>query len=248
MRAALLWPLLLWPLLLGSLACGEGRDERDSAARLPGEGRMPETVEQAPALPGAPSGAPTVAFVGDSICAGLHVAESQAFPAVLARRLAAEGLPFRAVNACESGRTTAGARTALDWVLRSAPDVVVLEIGGNDGLRGIELDLVEANLRALIEGARAAGARVLLCGVRLPPNYGAYATAFDALYPRLAEETGVAFVPFFMEGVGGVAEQNLEDGLHPTPQGHERLATNVAPALRALLRELAARAPADAER
>ncbi len=177
-----------------------------------------------------------MAFVGDSIGAGLHLAEHQAFPAVLQARLAADGLPFHLVNASESGRTTAGGVTALSWVLRSDPDVVVIELGGNDGLRGVELEDVERNLRALVAKAREHGAQPLLLGVRLPPNYGEYGARFDALYPRLADELDVPFVPSFMDEVGGVPELNLPDGLHPTAAGHERLADNVQAALAELVR------------
>ena len=229
--------------LVGLWSCGD--DERDGAARnsfagrsMPGDGPESEALEPAPAAPEIPSDAPTVAFLGDSICAGLHLAEHQAFPALLARRMADEGLPFRLVNSCESGRTSAGARSALPWVLRSVPDLVVLEIGGNDGLRGIPLAEIETNLRALIEAVRDSGADVLLLGVRIPPNYGEYAASFDALYPRLAAEYELAFVPYFMEGVGGVAEQNVSDGLHPTPEGQALIADNVAGELRKLLQGL----------
>lgn len=183
-----------------------------------------------------PTAAPTVAFVGDSIGAGLHLAEHQAFPAVLQARLAAEGMPFRLVNASESGRTTSGGVTALDWVMRSDPDLVVIELGGNDGLRGIALETVESNLRRMVAIARDGGADVLLLGVQLPPNYGDYGAQFDAIYPRLAQELELAFVPSFMLDVGGEPEMNLADGLHPTAAGHERLAENVLPGLRAALR------------
>lgn len=226
----------LFAALLALAACSGDEPPRD-------RGGAPDTLD-APArsaastLPPAlaiPAGAPTVAFLGDSVGAGLHLAEHQAFPAVLQRRLVDEGLPFHLVSSCESGRTTSGGVSALDWVLRSEPDIVVIELGGNDGLRGIPLDEVERNLRRLVDGARGAGARVLLLGIRLPLNYGEYADGFDALYPTLAEETGVAFVPYFMEGVGGVPSMNLGDGLHPTPAGHEKLADNVLPALRSLV-------------
>ncbi|WP_419192466.1 arylesterase [Engelhardtia mirabilis] len=185
-----------------------------------------------------PETAPTVLFMGDSIGAGLHLAEHQAFPALLQQRLSAAGLPFRLVNASESGRTAAGGAAAIDWSLRTKPDLVVIELGGNDGLRGIPVEETERNLRAMIAASRDAGARVLLLGVRLPPNYGEAAERFDALYPALAKELDVAFVPFFMEGVGGVPELNLADGLHPTAVGHERLADNVEPTLRELLEAL----------
>jgi acyl-CoA thioesterase-1 len=228
--------------MLFALACGGGAPAADGGG-VTGGGR---TMLDAPALGVAAAGtaleipedAPTVAFVGDSVGAGLHLAEHQAFPAVLQARLAREELPFRLVNASESGRTTSGGVTALGWILRSKPDVVVIELGGNDGLRGVELDQVEANLRAMIAGAREAGATVLLLGVRLPPNYGDYGAEFDALYPRLAEQLELAFVPSFMLGVGGEPEMNLPDGLHPTAEGHEQLADNVLPSLREVLRGL----------
>ncbi len=220
---------------------GAGSDGGDAQPRAPGgfgsglDELQAEPAGDGPAPLEIPAGAPVVCFLGDSIGAGLHLPAHQAFPAVLQRRLAAEGLAFERVSSCESGRTTSGGLTALPWVLRSEPDLIVIELGGNDGLRGVPLGEVEANLRGLIEGAREAGARVLLLGMRLPPNYGEYASAFDALYPRLAEEYGVAFVPYFMEGVGAVPELNLPDGLHPTAEGHERLADAVQDALRELL-------------
>jgi len=224
--------------LMACAACSGGEDEPRSASPILLDAPADEAAE-APLAPVAlPADAPTVAFLSDSIGAGLHLAGDQAFPAVLQRLLAAEGLPFRLVNASESGRTTSGGVTALPWTLRSDPDVLVIALGGNDGLRGIDLAEIEQNLRRLIEGARGAGVRVLLLGMRIPANYGDYAKAFDALYPALAAEYGVAFVPFYMDGVAGVVDQNQDDGLHPTPAGQERLAQNVAPALRGLLEEL----------
>lgn len=182
-----------------------------------------------------PEDAPTIAFLGDSIPAGLHLAEHQAFPALLQARLAAEDLSFQLVNASESGRTTAGGASAVEWVLRSKPEVLVIVLGGNDGLRGIEIKAIETNLRKMIKAGRDSGAQVLLLGIRLPLNYGDYGTRFDALYPKLATEFDIEFVPYYMEGVGGVAEMNLDDGLHPTLVGQERLADNVLPKLRELL-------------
>lgn len=223
------------------VACGAedaepGRGER---ARLDGAADDAE-LEAIPPPPVIPSGAPKVAFLSDSIGAGLHLARHQAFPSILQRMLADEGLPFELIDSSESGRTTAGGVTALDWVLKREPQLVVLTLGGNDGLRGVPLAEIEANLRAMVTRARAAGARVLLLGVRLPPNYGEYGAGFDALYPRLAEELELDFVPFFMQGVGGVAEANLADGLHPTAAGHAVLAANVAPELRELVGAISA--------
>lgn len=222
-------------------ACSEGERSGASSSGAPPNLDSPAadvTTAQAPSRVEVPDDAPTVVFLGDSIAAGLHLAEHQAFPAVLQRRLVERGLPFHLVSSCESGRTSAGGVTALDWVMRTEPDAVVIELGGNDGLRGIDLADTEANLRAMIERSREEGARVLLLGVRLPPNYGEYGQAFDALYPRVAKEYELAFVPYYMEGVGAVPEMNLEDGLHPTAEGQEKLADNVEEALAALIESL----------
>lgn len=184
--------------------------------------------------------APKVAFLGDSISAGLSLPADQAFPALLARRLRAEQ-PFQLINAGVSGDTSAGGLRRLDWILKQHPDVVVVELGANDGLRGVPLDSIERNLRAILQKVRDAGAIPLLLGMRLPPNYGAeYVEGFAAIYPRLARELGVAHVPFFMQGVAGVPELNLEDGLHPTAEGQRRLAASVEPALREALARVAA--------
>jgi acyl-CoA thioesterase-1 len=180
-----------------------------------------------------------VVFLGDSITAAMQLPKDRAFPAVLQRRLRANGLPFRLVNAGVSGDTTAGGLARLDWLLKQEPAVLVVGLGGNDGLRGTPLETIERNLRAIIERSRKAGARVLLLGVLIPPNYGpVYASGFEAIYERLGEEPSVAYVPYFMRGVGGVPDMNLPDGLHPTPAGHEKLAENVLPALEKLLREM----------
>jgi acyl-CoA thioesterase-1 len=220
---------------------------RDPAS-VPEPTSVPEPVPApAPPAPSAPPSAtlPKVAFLGDSISAGLHLAQDQAFPALLARRLQAQPLAFELINAGVSGDTTAGGLRRVDWILKQRPAVVVVELGGNDGLRGVALATIEQNLRAILEKVRAAGAAALLLGMRLPPNYGAdYVAGFEAIYPRVASELGAALVPFFMDGVAGVPELNLEDALHPTAKGHERLADNVEPALRGVLaRVMAARAP-----
>jgi len=227
---------LVLNLAVLALGCGaEPAPTRGAAGKDPGR----EAIErlEAPAADtgtgGAltpldiPDEAPTVVFLGDSIGAGLHLAEFRAFPALLQRRLHDQGQPFHLVSSCESGRTSAGGVTALAWVLRREPELVVIQLGGNDGLRGIELAQIETNLRTMIEASLDAGAGVLLLGVRIPPNYGEYAADFDAIYPRLAREYDLPFVPFFMDGVGGIPEMNLEDGLHPTAAGHEKLADNV---------------------
>ena len=179
---------------------------------------------------------PKVVFLGDSITAGLHLSADLAYPAVLQRRLAAAGTPFELVNAGVSGDTSAGGLSRLDWLLKQDPAWVVLALGGNDGLRGLPLETIEENLRAIVERARGAGAGVLLLGMRMPVNYGEdYTQGFAELYERIAADSGVPFVPFYIEGVGGVPELNLSDGLHPTAEGHERIADNLAGVLGELL-------------
>jgi acyl-CoA thioesterase-1 len=213
-------------LALAAAACGP---EAAPAPPAAGSGAAPR--------PEIPDDAPVVAFLGDSITAGLHLSPDRAFPAVLQRDLAAAGRPFRLVNAGVSGDTTSGGRARVDWVLRNRPAVVVVQLGANDGFRGVPVATMEANLREILDRVKEAGAKPLLLGMRLPPNYGpAYTGEFRAMYRRLADDTGAAFVPEFLEGVGGRLDRNLPDGIHPTPEGHRILAANVREALEALLR------------
>jgi len=190
-----------------------------------------------PSTPTATEG-PLVVFLGDSLAAGLHLDASDAFPAVLQRTLTEQGVPFRLINAGVSGDTTAGGLRRVDWLLKQQPDWVVLELGANDGLRGVQLTAIEANLRAIIAKVQAAGAGVLLLGLCLPPNYGGdYTSGFLALYERIADDLALPFVPCFIEGVGGVAELNLSDGIHPTAEGQRKLAEKLAPVLARVLSE-----------
>jgi len=210
---------------------------------MPGDGASrvaARTTEAARAPLEIPADAPVVVFLGDSLAAGLHLPEDDAYPAALQRRLTALGHPFRLVNAGVSGDTSAGGLRRMDWVLKSQPDVLVVELGGNDGLRGLPLEQLEANLRAIVRRARDAGAKVLLVGMQMPPSLGqTYASAFEALYERVAKEEGAAFAPGFLSGVGDRPDMLLEDGLHPTAAGHERLAENLVDALRGELEDLA---------
>jgi acyl-CoA thioesterase-1 len=211
-------------LLVGFVSVACSHERADVGAQVPGRSSHP-------AASAIPADAPLVVFLGDSISAGLHLPESDAFPAVAQHDLLASGHPFRLVNAGVSGDTSAGGLRRIDWVMKQRPDVLVLELGGNDGLRAEPVEGIEQNLRAIIERARAGGAEVLLLGMRMPPSYGEYAASFDAIYPRIAKDMDVAFVPFFMEKVGGVPELTLADGLHPTAAGHKILATNIEPKL-----------------
>jgi acyl-CoA thioesterase-1 len=221
--------------LLGALAgaCGQGgrggvREIEAPAAALP-------SIATAKA-PQAAAGAPLVIFLGDSLTAGLGLDEAEAYPALLGGLLARAGEPVRVLNAGVSGDTTAGGLRRLPWLLGQHPAVVVVSLGGNDGLRGTPLAEIEANLRQIVRRSQAAGARVLLAGMQMPPNYGPeYAGGFAAIYPRLARELGVPLVPFLLAGVGGDPALNQADGIHPTARGDEIVAGNVLPYLRRLL-------------
>ena len=184
---------------------------------------------------------PTVVFLGDSITAGLGIDPNQAYPAILQRQLETEKLVFRLVNAGVSGDTTAGGRTRIAWLLRQNPDVLVVQLGGNDALRGQPLKSMEKNLGQIIEKAKALPCEVLLLGMRIPPSYGAsYSEGFAAMYDHLAASYEVAHVSFFMKGVGGVGALNLPAGIHPNAEGHAVLARTVLPELRSLLQTVAA--------
>ncbi|MEL6712381.1 MAG: arylesterase [Planctomycetota bacterium] len=213
---------------------GAGSDETDPPAREIGGGYQGVDLPVYPSLD-LPSDAPTVAFLGDSITAGYHLGAEHSYAAALQRSFFAEGVAFALVNAGVSGDTSTGGLRRLPGVLAQEPDVVVIALGANDGLRAQALDNLEANLRAMIEAVQGAGRAPVLLGMQAPPNYGQFAIDFQALYPRLAEEYGIAFVPEFLAGVGGDPDMNLADGIHPTVEGHVRLAENVAPVLRGVL-------------
>ena len=193
------------------------------------------SVTAAPAAsvpaPAVAAAVPVVVFLGDSLTAGLGLAEEQAYPALLARQLKAEGRQARVINAGVSGDTTAGGLSRLGWLLNQHPALVVVGLGGNDGLRGLPVAEVEGNLRQIIRRSQAAGAGVLLLGMRLPPNYGPYADQFTAIYPKLAKELAVPLVPFLLKDVGGIRTLNQADGIHPTAKGQEIVAKNVLPYL-----------------
>ena len=197
--------------------------------------------EPPPAPPAPPAAAPawegTIVALGDSLTAGYGLAESEAWPALLERRLAAEGRRWRVVNAGISGETSSGALARVDWVLRQLrPDVVILETGANDGMRGIELGLVRGNVLAAVRRLQGGGATVVLAGMQMLRNLGDdYTREFAAVYPAVARETGAILVPFFLEGVAAVPALNLPDGIHPNAAGQRRIVETVHPhVLRAL--------------
>jgi acyl-CoA thioesterase-1 len=175
-------------------------------------------------------------FLGDSLTAGLGLAEEEAYPAIVGRLLAERGIEVRVVNAGVSGDTSAGGLARVDWVLSLQPEILVVALGANDGLRGQPVAAIESNLREIVRRARAAGSRVLLVGMKMPPNYGPeYTRDFEALYLRLARELDLPFLPFLLAGVATIPQLNQPDGIHPTAEGQQRVARLVMKALLPLL-------------
>ena len=177
-----------------------------------------------------------IVALGDSLTAGLGVAADEAYPALLEARLAREGYAYRVVNAGVSGDTTAGGLRRVDWVLRAKPEIAIVALGANDGLRAQSPQAMRENLTAIVKRLQAAGARVLLVGMRLPPNYGAdYTTEFQAVFPEVARSTGAAFMPFLLDGVAADTRLNQPDGIHPTAAGYHVIADRLWLYLRPLL-------------
>ncbi|HEX8322432.1 MAG TPA: arylesterase [Tepidisphaeraceae bacterium] len=216
-------PLKLTIILIAA-GCGLACDRSPPETASP----PPVTTSRPAASPATAIKLPRVVFLGDSLTAGLGVDPDEAFPMLIAKQLKDAGVAAQVVNAGVSGDTTAGGLRRLDWVLRQAPDVLVVGLGGNDGLRGLSPEASADNLRAIIQRARQSGARVLLLGMMIPPNYGPeYTKAFREIYPKLAAEQNVPLVPFVLEGVGGDPRFNQRDGIHPTAEGHQIIAANV---------------------
>ena len=180
---------------------------------------------------------PLVVCLGDSLTEGYGVAPDRSYPARLEQLLRERGWPsIEVVNAGISGSTSASGRSRLRWQLRRRPDLIVLALGANDGLRGVELESTKANLAATIDLAKVNDIDVLLAGMKLPPNYGAeYTEQFEALYAELAKQKDVALIPFLLEGVAARASLNLADGIHPNARGYEIVAATVAQHLVPLL-------------
>lgn len=187
------------------------------------------------------AGSKTVLVIGDSLSAEYGLARGQGWVALLEQRLAAERLDYKVVNASISGDTTSGGRSRLPaLLLQHKPQVVVIPLGGNDALRGLPLAMTESNLTEMARASKAAGARVLLAGITVPPNYGrSYGEGFLALFPKVAKAEGAALVPFMLAGVadGADAEAMFQpDRIHPKAEAHPRILGNVWPVLRPLLR------------
>lgn len=180
----------------------------------------------------------TIIFFGNSITAGYGLELSQAFPARIQEKLDSMNLPYKVVNAGVSGETSSGGRSRIDWILKQQVDIFVLELGGNDGLRGIPISETKKNLQAIIDRVKEKypAAKIIITGMQMPPNMGKkYTSEFRSMFPDLAKHNNISIVPFILEGVGGNAQLNQSDGIHPTAEGHRILANNVWSVLQGLL-------------
>ena len=192
----------------------------------PAPPQKPETVKEINNT--NPAG--VIVAMGDSLTAGLGVTPNESYPALLEKLLAERGLNYRVVNAGISGETSSGAKARIDWVLKLNPDIVILETGANDGLRGIDPKLVEENIEQIIVKLKEEEVTVVLTGMMMLTNLGkTYVTAFNDLYPRLASRHDLVFMPFFLKDVAAEPTKNQEDGIHPNPVGYEIIAANLLP-------------------
>lgn len=182
-----------------------------------------------------------ILFFGDSITAGYGIDKEKAFPALIQQKIDSLGWNYKAVNAGLSGETSAGGLRRVDWMLRQPVSVFVLELGGNDGLRGIDLDATQKNLQKIIDKVEAKypDAKIMLAGMQVPPNLGPdYTQEFKTMYPDLAEKNNAELIPFLLKGVGGNPDLNQSDGIHPTAKGHQLVAETVWDTLKPILQEM----------
>jgi acyl-CoA thioesterase-1 len=227
--------LLPW-IFLVALACSASEPPADTADRA-----APDSAPTPAADISEPEGrGPVVVFLGTSLTAGLGLLRAEdTYVARLGELADSAGLPIRAVNAGVSGETSAGGLRRVDWVLREPVDILCVELGANDGLRGQDPDATKANLLQIVSEARARypDVEVLIEGMEAPPNLGpAYTRRFHDVFREVARATDAALVPFLLEDVAGIPDLNQSDGIHPTPEGHRIMAHNVWPVLEPLVR------------
>lgn len=173
-----------------------------------------------------------IVIVGDSLSDGYGVARERTYPALLQAKITKVGKKWTVVNQSISGSTTASGPSRVQWALKSHPTLILIALGGNDGLRGLPPTMVDENLTKAVKIGQAAKVKVLLAGIKIPPNYGAdYIRKFEAVFPNVAKRTGVPLIPFLLANVGGQRGLNQEDGLHPNPKGHVIIAETIFAAL-----------------
>ncbi|WP_345162553.1 arylesterase [Nibribacter koreensis] len=220
--------VFLWSLLLLLLqGCSEKKENQTATDAS-------TMKENAP----APAKTKNILFFGNSLTAGYGLTQAEAFPAIIQQKMDSLGLPYKSINAGLSGETTAGGKSRIDWLLRQPVDVFVLELGANDGLRGIPPTETSKNLQAIVDKVKAKypEAKLVMLGMEVPPNMGgAYASQFRVIFREIAEKNDMTLVPFLLEGVAGIRALNQGDGIHPTVEGQKILANNVWEALQPIL-------------
>jgi len=206
-------------VLAAAMGCGE---------EAPPSTSSPESVAPAEITTVVHDG--VIVAVGDSLTAGYRVAEEQAYPAILQQRLDQDGYNYQVINSGISGETSSGTLARLDWVLTLKPDIIILETGANDGLRGIDPQLTRDNLDRIVTRLRAEGIVVVLAGMKMIKNLGKpFTREFESVYPAVAAKHGVILIPFFLEGVAANRQLNQADGVHPTEEGYRRVVDHVYP-------------------
>lgn len=228
------WRIPLLALLV-AVACACGKTDSENAQR-----QAPASGAEAAPDPTAPPARPRVVILGDSLTAGYGLLESQAYPTLLQQHIDADGYEFEVVNAGVSGDTTAGGLRRLDWALEGNVRVLIVALGGNDGLRGLAVPEMKQNLTTIVQRAKEKGIAVILAGMEAPPNFGQeYAIAFRQAFRDVALKERVIFIPFLLQNVAGHSELNQGDGIHPNVQGAAVVANTVWSVLRPMLDQMA---------
>ena len=220
-------------LAIGLLSCGQVPASEGNGQSPPIRSAVSDQID------GRAVNSPGLVVLGDSLTAGLGLAANESYPALLQYRLDTQNYQVRIVNAGVSGDTSAGGLRRLDWTLDQRTSGLLLALGGNDGLRGLPVEEMKANLGEIITIARGRNIEVLLVGMEAPPNFGEmYTSEFRAVFHQLAREHAVAFVPFLLDDVAGIRELNQPDGIHPNAEGAERIAEHLWPAVESLVRRM----------
>ncbi|WAC12817.1 arylesterase [Dyadobacter pollutisoli] len=222
--------LFLYLIAVSFLVSCSGEKKEDATSK-------PDSVATTAKKPAAKK--KTIVFFGNSLTAGYGLDDpSKAFAGLIQKRIDSLGLNYKVINAGVSGETTSGGNSRIDWLLKQPLDVFILELGGNDGLRGIPVSETKKNLQAILDKVHAKypDAKLVLAGMQIPPNMGQqYASEFRAVYADIAAKNDLTLIPFLLEGVGGEAKLNLPDGIHPTEEGHKIVAENVWEKIQGLL-------------
>lgn len=219
-------------LLLAILSsCGNSQQKKEGKFNARAAEAVPTSAETKPEVQ-------NILFFGTSLTAGYGLDPDQAYPAIIQKKVDSLNLPYKVINGGLSGETSAAGKSRISWLLKQPVGIFVLELGANDGLRGLSVPETSANLQAVIDKVKARYPKVklVMAGMQMPPNMGAkYTSDFKAVFSSLAKKNQMVYVPFLLEGVGGVARLNQEDGIHPTAEGQKILAENVWARLKPLL-------------